>query len=77
MQTDWVDWLPVTEFAYNNHEHSATGYSPFYLKYSRHPFVPTAPWKVLIDNPSAEDLLIPLVELSSMCMMLCAMLLSQ
>jgi hypothetical protein len=55
MQTDWVDWLPIAEFAYNNREHSATGHSPFYLKYSHHPFVPMAPWKVLINNPSAED----------------------
>jgi hypothetical protein len=55
MQTDWVDWLPVTEFVYNNHKHSATGHSPFYLEYSHHLFVPTALWKTLIDNPSAED----------------------
>jgi hypothetical protein len=55
MQTDWVDWLPVAEFAYNNHEHSATGHSPFYLEYSHHPFIPMAPRKALINNPSAED----------------------
>jgi hypothetical protein len=55
MQTDWVDWLPIAEFAYNNHEHSATGHSPFYLEYGHHPFIPMAPWKVAIDNPLAED----------------------
>jgi hypothetical protein len=55
MQTNWVDWLLVAQFTYNNHEHSATGHSPFYLEYSHHPFVPTAPQKVAIDNPSAED----------------------
>jgi hypothetical protein len=55
MQTDWVDWLPIAEFAYNNHEHSATGHSPFYLEYGHYLFVPTAPWKVLINNPLAED----------------------
>jgi hypothetical protein len=55
MQTNWADWLPVTEFAYNNCEHSVTGHSPFYLKYGHHLFIPTAPWKVSIDNPSAED----------------------
>jgi hypothetical protein len=55
MQTDWADWFPVAEFMYSNHEHSATSHSPFYLKYGRHPFIPMAPWKVTIDNPSAED----------------------
>jgi hypothetical protein len=55
MQTNWADWLPITEFMYNNHEHSATGHSLFYLEYGRHPFVPTVPRKVVIDNPSAED----------------------
>jgi hypothetical protein len=55
MQTDWADWLPVAEFTYNNHEHSATGHSPFYLEYSHHPFIPMALQKVTINNPSAED----------------------
>jgi hypothetical protein len=52
---DWADWLPVTEFAYNNREHSATGFSPFYLEYGCHPHVPTAPENPTIDNPAAED----------------------
>jgi hypothetical protein len=55
MQTDWVDWLPITEFAYNNCEHSATGFLPFFLKYTHHLFIPTAPWKSSIDNPMAEE----------------------
>jgi hypothetical protein len=55
MQTDWADWLPIAEFAYNNHEHSATGHSLFYLEYGHHLFIPMAPQKVTIDNPSAED----------------------
>jgi hypothetical protein len=55
MQIDWVDWLPIAEFAYNNHEHSATGHSLFYLEYGHHLFVPTALQKVMINNPSAED----------------------
>jgi transposase InsO family protein len=32
MQTDWADWLPIAEFAYNNREHLATGFSPFFLE---------------------------------------------
>jgi hypothetical protein len=55
MQTDWADWLPIAEFAYNNREHSATGFSPFFLEYGRHPFVPTAPRKSSIDNPTADE----------------------
>ncbi|SJL06861.1 uncharacterized protein ARMOST_10203 [Armillaria ostoyae] len=32
-QTDWADWLPLAEFAYNNHIHSTTGKSPFMILY--------------------------------------------
>jgi hypothetical protein len=53
MQMDWADWLPVAEFAYQ--EHSATSFSPFYLEYGRHPHVPMAPENPTIDNPAAED----------------------
>jgi hypothetical protein len=40
MQTDWYDWLSPAEFAYNNHVHSSTHFSPFFLEYGRHPFIP-------------------------------------
>jgi hypothetical protein len=55
MQTNWADWLPVTEFTYNNCKPLATGHPPFYLTYGHHPFVPTAPWKSQINNPTAEE----------------------
>ena len=30
-QNDWVEWLSIAEFSFNNKIHSATHYSPFYL----------------------------------------------
>jgi len=37
---DWDTLLPVAAFAMNNSKHSATGFSPFYLNYGRHPHTP-------------------------------------
>ena len=37
-QDDWSDWLPLATFSYNDHVHSATGYSPFFLNYGQHPW---------------------------------------
>ena len=37
---DWEKWLVHAEFAYNNAQHKATGYSPFQLAYGRHPVTP-------------------------------------
>ena len=36
-QTNWVQLLPLMEFAYNNSVNASTGFSPFYLNYGRHP----------------------------------------
>jgi hypothetical protein len=36
-QDDWVDWLPLAEFSYNNAVDEATGQTPFYLNKGRHP----------------------------------------
>ena len=36
-QDDWNDWLAVAQFCHNNREHSAMGYSPFFLNYGHHP----------------------------------------
>src|ERR1700719_3001678 len=38
LQDDWAEWLSTGEFALNNQEHLATGQTPFFLKYRRHPW---------------------------------------
>jgi hypothetical protein len=37
LQDDWVEWLPLAEFAANNHASEATGASPFFGMYGRDP----------------------------------------
>ncbi|GJP58391.1 hypothetical protein CLOP_g23643, partial [Closterium sp. NIES-67] len=39
----WDFHLPVLEFAYNNATHAATGQTPFFLCYGRHPLTPQKP----------------------------------
>lgn len=36
-QDDWVNWLPIAQFLYNDKIHSSTGQSPFYMNYGQHP----------------------------------------
>jgi hypothetical protein len=36
-EQDWEMLLPSLEFAYNDTQHSTTGYTPFYLNYGYHP----------------------------------------
>ncbi|MBW0577124.1 hypothetical protein O181_116839, partial [Austropuccinia psidii MF-1] len=36
-QDDWNTWFPLTEFAYNNSDHSSTKQSPFFTVYGRDP----------------------------------------
>ena len=36
-QDDWVDWLPLAEFASNNSVSETTGFSPFFANYGFHP----------------------------------------
>ena len=42
-QDDWADWLPLAEFAYNNHLHSATHHTPFELDSGQHPRMGSEP----------------------------------
>lgn len=36
-QDDWVEWLSMCEFAYNNHQHASSNQTPFFLNYGHHP----------------------------------------
>jgi hypothetical protein len=51
-QKDWVKWLPMAEFSYNNAVHSTTGTSPFKCLYGRDPTM--TPSKVVTDVPEAN-----------------------
>ncbi|KAL7281156.1 hypothetical protein ACG7TL_004464 [Trametes sanguinea] len=37
-QSDWVGWLALAAYSYRIREHSATGFSPFYMTHGRHPY---------------------------------------
>jgi hypothetical protein len=42
-QDDWVDWLPLVEFALNNRFKKALGTTPFYANYGYHPQIGSLP----------------------------------
>src|SRR5260221_10058623 len=42
-QDDWADWLPLAEFAYNNHVHSTTRHTLFKLDSGQHPQMGSEP----------------------------------
>ena len=37
-QSDWVSWLSLAEFSYNDKEQTSMGHSPFFVNYGRHPY---------------------------------------
>ena len=53
-QDDWVDWLPVIEFALNNRFHKALGTTPFYANYGYHPQIGSLP-RITSPIESVED----------------------
>lgn len=53
-QDDWVRFLPLAEFAYNNHRSASTGHSPFFVNTGRHPIM--SPSLMIGSNvPAAEE----------------------
>ncbi|KAF8755939.1 hypothetical protein RHS01_04996 [Rhizoctonia solani] len=53
-ERDWVKWLPMAEFAYNNAVHSSTGKSPFKALHGWEPSL--TPSNVPTDVPEADDI---------------------
>ena len=52
-QDDWIDLLPMAEYAYNNSMTTATGMSPFYANYGYHPET-TTPVNTPILHPGSN-----------------------
>jgi hypothetical protein len=50
---DWVDLLPMAEFAYNKSVTGATGLSPFYMNYSYYP-IASNPTATAACNPTSN-----------------------
>jgi predicted aspartyl protease len=42
-QDDWVDWIPIIEFALNNRYHKGLKTTPFYANYGYHPQIGSLP----------------------------------
>jgi hypothetical protein len=53
-QKDWVKWLPMAKFSYNNATHSVTGMSPFRCLYGRDPMMTLS--KVVTEVPEANNM---------------------
>jgi len=44
-QSDWMNWLPMAEFTYNNRVQASTKYSPFMLNAGQNPHMGHEPQK--------------------------------
>jgi transposase InsO family protein len=54
-QDDWNELLCMGEFAYNNHVHSSTQQTPFFLDTGRHPRMGFEPTRVSTTSESANE----------------------
>jgi hypothetical protein len=62
-QDDWIKWLPLAKFAYNNAKHSSTSFSPFKAWQGTSPSIPGLKLvETLIINAAVEDQLSRLQE---------------
>jgi transposase InsO family protein len=57
LQDDWSSWLPLAEFAANNHASDATGLSPFFALHGHHPRATTSLTPVTEPTPGDTDAL--------------------
>jgi hypothetical protein len=51
---NWVDLLPMAEFAYNNAKTSTIGMTPFYANYGYHPSAHNPPAGTSVKNPASR-----------------------
>jgi len=61
-QDDWVDLLPIAEFAYNNTFQESIHQTPFFANYGHHPRFDSLNLS-LAKNPVAQDLVTRLLEI--------------
>lgn len=54
-QDDWVDWLPLAEFALNDRVNISTGFSPFFLTHRFHPRSGVEPPRESVRSQPAAD----------------------
>lgn len=54
-QDNWVELLPVAQFAYNNAMSSTTGHTPFYANYGYHPQLAYEPQGRYEEAPTAKE----------------------
>jgi hypothetical protein len=57
LEDDWVHWLPLAEFPYNNGVHVSTGAMPFFAEKSFHPSIEATIWAFLANGlvPDVPD----------------------
>ena len=64
-QDDWVCWLPMAEFAYNNSKNASTGVSPFFAAYDHHLWINDEIIDSQIKVPKAHDWAEAMLQLQS------------
>jgi len=64
-QNDWVEWLSIAEFSYNNQIHSSTGQSPFMINLGHHPNIGGNTNSSIEDSPGTEQFLKTIKEIRS------------